>query len=56
MQILLKNAIIGGHEHQRIALKISMMAAYVFLEYDGRPFLSQEHNYAFVINTDWFQS
>ena len=25
------------------------------MEYDGRPFLSQEHNYAFMINIDWFQ-
>ena len=26
-----------------------------FLEYDGRPFLSEEYTYAFMINIDWFQ-
>lgn len=27
----------------------------IILEYDGRPFLSQEYTYAFMINIDWFQ-
>ena len=27
----------------------------IFKIYDGRPFLSEEYTYAFMINIDWFQ-
>ena len=26
-----------------------------FMQYDGRPFLSVPHNFAFSLNIDWFQ-